>query len=396
MGDSPVHPAWPSPTAVPWTVTDPMLERAKLVALHADGLYSVAELADRQVEGRVDLARLHGRLARGDGVVHVASAELYARLAENPAAAPGLHALGPALQLLATVDDELSPGSAPFGYPTAYVPLALGPEDIAHNRSNFDAVQALAADEITQFAQVAADAWQKARDYELKTHTLAATELQISTEYDAKLRALCGSLPGKTTPALATCGDQGGQIAELRAAAKAAGLRIRHAAQAAENNLYAVAVEEERFGRVIGIQLDLGAEIDAAHGRIFQVKDQYGEQRSAVEQAEALAECGRIRENSLAEAEALQAGCDSQLVAQFTSGPTIFGVTIPNIAGLITAVEDALGKKAIIQDLPLQPGDVPLTYADVSKAKRHLGYNPNTPIQEGIPKFVQWYLRRKG
>ena len=186
--------------------------------------------------------------------VHATGAELHARLAGNPAAVPGLHALGPALELLATVDDELSRGRAPFGYPTAYVPLALGPEDIAHNRSNFDAVQALATDEITQFSQVAADAWQKARDYELKTHALAATELQISTEYDAKLRALCGSLPGKTTPALATCGDQGGQIAELRAAAKAAGLRIRHAAQAAENNLYAVAVEEERFGRVIEIQ----------------------------------------------------------------------------------------------------------------------------------------------
>ena len=72
------------------------------------------------------------------------------------------------------------------------------------------------------------------------------------------------------------------------------------------------------------------------------------------------------------------------------------GSQTTTLAGLITAVEDALGKKAIIQDLPLQPGDVPLTYADVSKAKRLLGYNPNTPIQEGIPKFVQWYLSRKG
>lgn len=72
------------------------------------------------------------------------------------------------------------------------------------------------------------------------------------------------------------------------------------------------------------------------------------------------------------------------------------GSQTTTLAGLITAVEQALGKKAIIRDLPLQPGDVPLTYADVSKAKRLLGYNPNTPIQEGIPRFVQWYLERKG
>jgi UDP-glucuronate 4-epimerase len=58
---------------------------------------------------------------------------------------------------------------------------------------------------------------------------------------------------------------------------------------------------------------------------------------------------------------------------------------------LIQSVEQALGKEAIIQNLPLQPGDVPRTYADVSKAKRLLGYNPNTPIKEGIPKFVEWY-----
>ncbi len=72
------------------------------------------------------------------------------------------------------------------------------------------------------------------------------------------------------------------------------------------------------------------------------------------------------------------------------------GSQTTTLAGLITAVENALGKKAIIENLPLQPGDVPLTYADVSKANRLLGYNPNTPIQEGIPKFVEWYLGRKG
>jgi UDP-glucuronate 4-epimerase len=59
---------------------------------------------------------------------------------------------------------------------------------------------------------------------------------------------------------------------------------------------------------------------------------------------------------------------------------------------LIRAIEDNLGKKAIINRMPEQPGDVPLTYADISKARSHLNYNPTTKIKEGIPKFVDWYL----
>jgi UDP-glucuronate 4-epimerase len=61
---------------------------------------------------------------------------------------------------------------------------------------------------------------------------------------------------------------------------------------------------------------------------------------------------------------------------------------------LIVAIENALGKKAVIQSLPMQPGDVPRTFADVSKAGRLLGYAPHTPIHEGIPRFVEWYLER--
>jgi len=59
---------------------------------------------------------------------------------------------------------------------------------------------------------------------------------------------------------------------------------------------------------------------------------------------------------------------------------------------LIEQIEAALGKKAIINRMPDQPGDVPLTYADISKAKRLLNYNPTTKIAEGIPKFVEWFL----
>jgi UDP-glucuronate 4-epimerase len=63
------------------------------------------------------------------------------------------------------------------------------------------------------------------------------------------------------------------------------------------------------------------------------------------------------------------------------------------LSGVIRALEETLGKKAVINYLPPVPGDMPLTYADISKAKRLLGYSPTTQIPEGIPKFVDWYLR---
>ena len=61
------------------------------------------------------------------------------------------------------------------------------------------------------------------------------------------------------------------------------------------------------------------------------------------------------------------------------------------LAKLIAAIEKALGKKAVIERLPEQKGDMPLTAADITKARTLLGYSPSTPIREGIPKFVNWY-----
>ncbi len=58
---------------------------------------------------------------------------------------------------------------------------------------------------------------------------------------------------------------------------------------------------------------------------------------------------------------------------------------------LISLLEQALGKKAVIDRQPPQAGDVPITFADVSKAQRLLGYKPRVKIEEGIPKFVQWF-----
>ena len=62
---------------------------------------------------------------------------------------------------------------------------------------------------------------------------------------------------------------------------------------------------------------------------------------------------------------------------------------------LIGAIEQALGKKAVIEWLPDQPGDVQRTYADVRKAQKHLGYNPQTEIAVGLRQFIEWF-RSKG
>lgn len=62
-----------------------------------------------------------------------------------------------------------------------------------------------------------------------------------------------------------------------------------------------------------------------------------------------------------------------------------------NLMDYIAAIEKALGKKAIIELLPMQPGDVPDTYADVSDLKDQFDYKPQTSVQEGVANFVKWY-----
>lgn len=58
---------------------------------------------------------------------------------------------------------------------------------------------------------------------------------------------------------------------------------------------------------------------------------------------------------------------------------------------LISLIERSLDMHAIIDRQPMQPGDVPVTYADISKARELLGYDPKTKIADGIPKFVEWF-----
>jgi UDP-glucuronate 4-epimerase len=62
---------------------------------------------------------------------------------------------------------------------------------------------------------------------------------------------------------------------------------------------------------------------------------------------------------------------------------------------LIHLIEEAFGKKANVEMLEPQPGDVSITYADISKAERKLGYHPNIKIEEGIKRFVEWYKAQK-
>jgi UDP-glucuronate 4-epimerase len=62
---------------------------------------------------------------------------------------------------------------------------------------------------------------------------------------------------------------------------------------------------------------------------------------------------------------------------------------------LIGLIESALGKKALIDRQPLQPGDVPITYADISRAEKVLGYHPQVKAEKGIPLFVDWFRKNR-
>ncbi|HEY5720706.1 MAG TPA: NAD-dependent epimerase/dehydratase family protein [Allosphingosinicella sp.] len=60
----------------------------------------------------------------------------------------------------------------------------------------------------------------------------------------------------------------------------------------------------------------------------------------------------------------------------------------------ISLLEQACGRRAEIELLPMQPGDVAATYADISAISADLGFRPTTTIEDGIPRFVQWYMDR--
>ena len=67
---------------------------------------------------------------------------------------------------------------------------------------------------------------------------------------------------------------------------------------------------------------------------------------------------------------------------------------VVTLSRLIALLEKSLGMKATIDRQPLQPGDVPITFANVDKARQMLGYNPSTSIESGLEKFAAWFLQR--
>ena len=66
------------------------------------------------------------------------------------------------------------------------------------------------------------------------------------------------------------------------------------------------------------------------------------------------------------------------------------------LAEMITTLEEVLGKKAIIDRQPQQPGDVPQTWADISKARELLGYNPKTSFRDGVNSYYSWWKGSSG
>jgi UDP-glucuronate 4-epimerase len=69
---------------------------------------------------------------------------------------------------------------------------------------------------------------------------------------------------------------------------------------------------------------------------------------------------------------------------------------VEELGALIAEIEAACGRTAIKQMLPMQAGDVPATYADISAIERDIGFRPTTPISVGIPRFVEWYRAYQG
>ena len=62
---------------------------------------------------------------------------------------------------------------------------------------------------------------------------------------------------------------------------------------------------------------------------------------------------------------------------------------------LIELLETALGTKAVLDRQPPQPGDVPITFANIAKAQKFLGYAPRVKIEQGIPLFVEWFRQSR-
>lgn len=94
--------------------------------------------------------------------------------------------------------------------------------------------------------------------------------------------------------------------------------------------------------------------------------------------------------------------CVSGVVASIDRAARVDGYRIYNLgcsattslSELVEHIARAAGKAPILDRQPDQPGDVPRTFADVSRAEAELGYRPTTPVAVGIPRFVEWLRAR--
>jgi len=94
----------------------------------------------------------------------------------------------------------------------------------------------------------------------------------------------------------------------------------------------------------------------------------------------------------------------SDIVAGFVAGLGVDDIDwgVFNLGGgrptylrdLVAEIEKATGKSAVVREAPQADGDVPRTLADISRARALLGYEPATTVQDGVPRFVEWYLRK--
>ncbi len=72
------------------------------------------------------------------------------------------------------------------------------------------------------------------------------------------------------------------------------------------------------------------------------------------------------------------------------------GTVTTSLTEMIEIIEEVLGKKAVINRLPMQPGDVPITFADISRAQEELDYQPTTTVRQGLKHFWVWYQSQFG
>lgn len=71
------------------------------------------------------------------------------------------------------------------------------------------------------------------------------------------------------------------------------------------------------------------------------------------------------------------------------------GSEVTDLKSMVRSIEETLGKKARLKILAAQMGDVNITFADISKAKAEIGYDPHTPFNKGIKLFIEWYLKNR-